>query len=117
MVGGVFPQYLGATGNPATKDSKDNPRNSDEDKDKENRLSFVEVKKITHPSDHRGEELTDLREQGSNSGGSSLKTSSFHKNFYGHLSRTEQENQQRENASENDKITNLGNSENREAIL
>lgn len=117
MVGGVFPQCLGATGNPATQDSQDDTRNSDENKDKENRLSFIEVKKIAHPSNHRGEKFTDLREQGSNSGGSSLKTSSFHKNFYGHLSRTEQENQHRENASENDKITNLRDSKNPEAIL
>lgn len=82
MVGGVFPQCLGATGNPATQDSQDNTRDGDENKDKENRLSFVEVEEITHPSDHRGEKLTDLREQGSNSGGSSLKTSSFHKNLW-----------------------------------
>lgn len=82
MVGGVFPQYLGATGNPATQDSQDNTRDSDENKDKENRLSFIEVEEIPHPSNHRGEKLTDLREQGSNSRGSSLKTSSFHKNLW-----------------------------------
>ena len=81
MVGGVFPQCLGAAGNPAPQDSQDDTRDSDEHKDKENRLSFIEVEEITHPSDNRGEKLTDLRKQGSNSGGSSLKTSSFHKIF------------------------------------
>lgn len=79
MVGGVFPQCLGATGNPATQNPQYNARDSDENKDKENRLSFIEVEKIAHPSNHRGEELTDLREQSCNSGGSSLKASSFHK--------------------------------------
>lgn len=82
MVGGVFSQCLGATGNPATQDAKHEARDSDENEDEENRLSFIEVEEITHPSDHRGEKLTDLRQQGSNSGGSSLKTSSFHKNLW-----------------------------------
>ena len=82
MVGGVFSQCLGATGNPATQDSQDDTRDGDEHKDKENRLSFIEVEEIAHPGDHRGEKLTDLRQQGSNSGGgSSLKSSSFHKIF------------------------------------
>lgn len=83
MVGGVFSQHLRATGNPATQDAQYDARDSDENKDKENRLSFIEVKKIAHPSNHRGEKLTDLRQQGSNSRGSSLKTSSFHKDFMG----------------------------------
>ena len=117
MVGGVFPQRLGATGNPATQNSQDDTRDSDENKDKKNRLSFIEVKEFTHPCNHRSEKFTDLREQGSNSGGSSLKTSSFQKNFYGHLSRTEQENQQRKNASENNETTNLGDGKNPEAVL
>lgn len=82
MVGGVFPQRLGTTWNPAAQDTQYNARNSDENKDKENRLSFVEVEKIAHPSNHRGEKFTDLRKQRSNSGGSRLKSSSFHKNLW-----------------------------------
>nr|DAP11278.1 MAG TPA: hypothetical protein [Inoviridae sp.] len=82
MVGGVFPQCLGTSGNPATQDSQYDARNSDENKDKKNRLSFIKIKKIAHPSNHRGEKFTDLREQGSNSRGRSLKTSSFHKNLW-----------------------------------
>lgn len=81
MVGGVFSQHLGTTGNPATEDAQDNAGNSDEDEDKENRLSFVEVQELTHPSNHLGEELTNLRKQRGNDRGSSLKSSSFHKIF------------------------------------
>ena len=88
MVGGVFPKCLGATGNPTAQDAKHNARNTDENKDKENRLGLIEVKQIAHPGNHLSKELTDLRKQGSNSGSSGLKTSSFHKNIYGHLSRT-----------------------------
>lgn len=82
MVGGVFSQHLGATGNPATEDAQDNAGDSDEDEDEENRLSLIEVQQLTHPGDHLGEELTDLRKQRSNNrSGRSLKSSSFHKIF------------------------------------
>lgn len=84
MVGGVFSQHLGAAGNPATEDAQDNTGDSEDDENEENRLGFVEVEKLTHPSNHLREELTDLREQGSNDrSGRSLKSSSFHKNIYG----------------------------------
>lgn len=117
MVGGVFSQCLGAAGNPAAENTEHDARDSDEHEDKENRLLFIEVEQLTHPSNHLGEKLTDLREQGSNNGGSSLKSSSFHKNIYGHLSRTEQEDQHREDSREDNKIANLGDSEDTEAIL
>ena len=82
MVGGVFSQCLTATGNPAAENTEHNARDSDEDEDKENRLSLIEVQKLTHPSNHLGEELTDLRKQRSNDrSGRSLKSSSFHKIF------------------------------------
>lgn len=117
MVGGVFSQHLGSTGNPATEHAQDNASDSDEDEDKENRLSFVEVQQLTHPSNHLGEELTNLRKKRGNDRGSSLKSSSFHKNIYGHLSRTEQENQHRDDSSEDNEVANLGDSENAAAIL
>lgn len=118
MVGGVFSQRLRATGNPSTENTEDNARDSDDYKDKQNRLRLVEIYQLAHPSNHRGEELTDQRKQsGKNGGSSALKSSSFHKIFMGHLSRTEQENQQRKYSSENNEIANLGDSENVEAIL
>lgn len=82
MVGGVFSQCLTATGNPAAKNTKHDARDSDENEDEENRLRLIEVQQLTHPGDHLGEELTDLRKQGSNDrSGRSLKSSSFHKIF------------------------------------
>jgi hypothetical protein len=72
-----------ATGKKATEDAQDNAGDSDEDEDKENRLGLVEVEQLTHPSDHLGEELTNLRKQRSNDRRSSLKSSSFHKIFMG----------------------------------
>ena len=118
MVGGVFSQRLGATGNPAAKNTEDNARDSDNHKDEQNRLLLIEIDKLAHPSNHRGEELTDQRKQrGKNGSRSALMSSSFHKNFYGHLSRSEQENQHRENSSKNNEITNFGDTENPEAIL
>ena len=82
MVGGVLSQHLGATGNPATEDTQDNAGNCEDDEYKENRLSFIEVQKLTHPSNHLSKELTDLRKQRSNDrSGCSLKSSSFHKIF------------------------------------
>ena len=117
MVGGVFSQPLGTTGNPAAKNTKYDARDSQKNEYKENRLSFIEVQKLTHPSNHLSEKLTDLRKQRSNNGGSSLKSSSFHKIFMGHLSRTKQENQHRKNSGEDNKVTNLGDSKNAETIL
>lgn len=82
MVGGVFSQCLTATGNPAAENTEHNARDSDEDEDQENRLSLIEVQQLTHPGNHLGEELTDLRKQRSNDrSGRSLKSSSFHKIF------------------------------------
>ena len=80
MVGGVFSQCLGATGNPAAQNTKHDARNGEDHEHKENRLLLVEIKQVAHPSDHGCEELTDLRKQGSNDRSrSSLKSSSFHK--------------------------------------
>lgn len=80
MVGGVFSQCLTATGNPAAKNTEDNAGDSDDHKDKQNRLLFVEVDKLAHPSDHRSEKLTDQgKQRGKNRGRSALKSSSFHK--------------------------------------
>lgn len=118
MVGGVFSQCLTATGNPAAENTKHNARNSQDYEDKENRLGFIEVKQLTHPSNHLGEELTDLGKQSSdNRSSSALKSSSFHKKYLWYLSRTEQENQHREDSGEDNKIADLGNSENTETVL
>lgn len=82
MVGGVFSQCLGATGNPAAKNAQNNARDSDDHEDKQNRLRLVEINQLTHPSNHRGEELTDQgKQRGKNRGSSALKSSSFHKIF------------------------------------
>lgn len=118
MVGGVFSQHLRAAGNPATEDAQDNAGDSDEDEDQENRLSLIEVQQLTHPGNHLGEELTDLRKQRSNDrSGRSLMSSSFHKKYLWHLSRTEQENQQRKDSSEDNKVANLGDREDAETML
>ena len=117
MVGGVFSQHLGAAGNPAAENTEHNARDGENHEDKENRLRLIEVQQLTHPSDHGCEELADLRKQRGDNGGSSLKSSSFHKIFMGHLSRTEQENQHREDSSEDNKVTDLRDSEYAEAIL
>lgn len=82
MVGGVFSQRLGATGNPAAKNTEDNARDSDDHKDKQNRLRLVEINQLAHPSNHGREELTDQGKQRcKNRGSSALKSSSFHKIF------------------------------------
>lgn len=82
MVGGVFSRHLGATGNPAAKNAEDNARDSDDHKDKQNGLRLIKVNKLSHPSDHRGEELTDQgKQRGKNRSRSALKSSSFHKIF------------------------------------
>ena len=83
MVGGVFSQRLGATGNPAAKNTEDNARDSDDYKNKQNRLRLVKVNQLAHPSNHGGEELTDQGKQRCKNRGSGLKSSSFHKNIYG----------------------------------
>lgn len=80
MVGGVFSQCLGATGNPAAQNTENDARDGEDHEHEENRLLLVEIKQVAHPSDHGCEELTDLRKQGSNDRSrSSLKSSSFHK--------------------------------------
>lgn len=82
MVGGVFSQSLGATRNPAAKNTENDARDSENHEDEENGLRLIEINELTHPSDHRGEELTDQRKQrGKNRGSSALKSSSFHKIF------------------------------------
>lgn len=82
MVGGVFSQHLGATGDPAAKNAENNARNSDDHEDKQNGLRLVEINELSHPSDHRGEELTDQgKQRGKNRSSSALKSSSFHKIF------------------------------------
>ena len=117
MVGGVFSQRLGTTGNPAAQNTKNNARNGENHEDKENRLLLVKINELTHPRNHLSEKFADLRKQRANDGSSrSLKTSSFQKIFW-NLSRTQQENQHREYSSENNEITNLGDSKNAETIL
>lgn len=82
MVGGVFTQSLGATGNPAAKDTENDARDSENHEDEENGLRFIEINKLTHPSNHRGEKLTDQRKQrGKDRRSSALKSSSFQKIF------------------------------------
>lgn len=84
MVGGVFSQSLGATGNPAAKDTENDARDSKNHENEENGLRLIEINELTHPSDHRREELTDQgKQRGKNRGSSALKSSSFHKNIYG----------------------------------
>lgn len=83
MVGGVFSQRLTTAGNPAAEDTQNDARDSEDHEDKENGLRLVEVNQLTHPSDHRGEELTDQgKQRGKNRSSSALKSSSFHKNFF-----------------------------------
>ena len=82
MVGGVFSQSLGATGNPAAEDTENDARDSENHEDKKNGLRFIEINELTHPSNHRGEELTDQgKQRGEDSSSSALKSSSFHKIF------------------------------------
>jgi len=84
MVGGVFSQSLGATGNPAAKDTENDARDSENHEDEENGLRLIEINELTHPSDHRREELTDQgKQRGKNRSSRALKSSSFHKNIYG----------------------------------
>lgn len=118
MVGGVFSQSLGTTRNPAAEDTENDARDSENHEDKENGLRLIEVDELTHPSNHRGKELTDQgKQRGENRSSSALKSSSFHKNIYGNLSRTEQENQHRENSGKDNEITNFGDRKDAETIL
>lgn len=82
MVGGVFSQSLGTTGNPAAENTENDARDSENHEDKKNGLRFIEINELAHPSDHRREKLTDQRKQrGKNRSRSALKSSSFHKIF------------------------------------
>ena len=63
---------------------EDDARDSENHEDKENGLRLIEVNELTHPSDHRSEELTDQgKQRGKNRSSRALKSSSFHKNIYG----------------------------------
>lgn len=82
MVGGVFSKSLGTSGNPTAEDTENNTRDSENHEDEENGLRLVKVNELTHPSNHRGEELTDQGKQRSeNRSSCALKSSSFHKIF------------------------------------
>ena len=82
MVGGVFSQSLGTTGNPAAKDTENDTRDSENHEDEKNGLRLIEINELTHPSNHRGEELTDQgKQRGEDRRSSVLKSSSFHKIF------------------------------------
>lgn len=84
MVGGVFSQSLGAAGNPAAKDTENNARDSENHEDEKNGLRLIEINELTHPRNHRGEELTDQgKQRGENRSSSALKSSSFHRIIYG----------------------------------
>jgi len=82
MVGGVFSQRLGTTGNPAAKNAENDARDSENHEDEKNGLRFIETNELTHPTNHRCEELTDQGKQRcENRSSSTLKSSSFHKIF------------------------------------
>ena len=82
MVGGVFSQSLGTTGNPAAEDTENDARDSENHEDKKNGLRLIEINELTHPSNHRREKLTDQgKQRGKNRSSSALKSSSFHKIF------------------------------------
>lgn len=82
MVGGVFSQSLGATRNPAAEDTENDARDSENHEDKKNGLRLIEINELTHPSNHRSEELTDQgKQRGKDRRSSALKSSSFHKIF------------------------------------
>nr|DAX72682.1 MAG TPA: hypothetical protein [Inoviridae sp.] len=84
MVGGVFSQPLTTARNPAAEDTENDARNSENHEDKENGLRLIEINELTHPSNHRCEELTDQGKQRcENRRSSALKSSSFHRNIYG----------------------------------
>jgi len=84
MVGGVFSKSLGASRNPAAEDTENDARDSENHEDEENGLRLIEINELTHPSNHRSEELTDQgKQRGENRSSRALKSSSFHKNIYG----------------------------------
>lgn len=84
MVGGVFSQRLTTAGNPTAENTENDARDSENHEDKENGLRLIEINELTHPSDHRREELTDQGKQRcEDRRGSALKSSSFQKNIYG----------------------------------
>jgi hypothetical protein len=84
MVGGVFSQRLTTPGNPAAKNTENDARDSENHKNEENGLGLIEINELTHPSNHRREELTDQGKQRcKNRRSSALKSSSFHRNIYG----------------------------------
>jgi len=83
MVGGVSRQRLTTTGNPTTKNPENDARDSEDNKDEQNRLRLIKINELTHPSDHRCKELTDQGKQRCKNRRSSLMSSSFHKNIYG----------------------------------
>lgn len=117
MVGGVFSQRLTTTWDPAAKNAENDASDSENHEDEENGLRLIEINELTHPSNHRSEKLTDQgKQRGEDRRSSALKSSSFHKNLW-HLSRTEQEDQHRDNSGENNEVTNLGDTENTETVL
>lgn len=78
MVGGVFSQSLGTSGNPAAKNTENNASDSENHEDKQNGLRLIEINELTHPSNHRGEKLTDQgKQRGENRSSRGLKSSSF----------------------------------------
>lgn len=81
MVGGVFSQRLTTTGNPAAKNTENDARDCENHEDKKNGLRLIEFNELSHPSNHRGEKLTDQGKQRSKNRSSGLKSSSFHKIF------------------------------------
>ena len=82
MAGGVFSQSLGTTGNPAAEDTENDARDSENHEDEKNGLRLIEIDELTHPSNHRGKELTDQgKQRGEDRSRSALKSSSFHKIF------------------------------------
>ena len=63
---------------------KNKARDSENHEDEENGLRLIKINELTHPSNHRGEKLTDQGKQRSEDRRSSaLKSSSFHKIIYG----------------------------------
>lgn len=82
MVGGVFSQSLGTAWNPAAEDTENNARDSENHENEKNGLRLIEIDELTHPSNHRREELTDQgKQRGEDRSSSVLKSSSFHKIF------------------------------------
>lgn len=83
MVGGVFSQRLTTTWNPAAKNTENDARDSENHEDKENGLRLIKIDELTHPSNHRGEKLTDQGKQRcENRRSSALKSSSFQKKIF-----------------------------------